>query len=64
MAIIGGSMKKTLITIIIFFIITLGLFLSVSADIQPAGSGEIVSLSIVTYPEKTVYGAFAENTHA
>lgn len=53
-------MKKTLITIIIFFIITLGLFLSVSADIQPTGSGEIVSLSIVTYPEKTVYGAFEQ----
>ena len=53
----GGRMKRTFTTIFILAILALALSLSVSAE---SGSGAISSISINSYPDKTVYGAFEQ----
>ncbi len=53
-------MKKTLTTIIIFALVCAALILSVSAEERAQESAGIRSLSIASYPEKTVYGAFEQ----
>ena len=60
MVISEGIMKKTILTLAIFAVMICSVCLIVQAESDYAATPSVGALSINSYPNKTVYGAFEQ----